>query len=83
LVSNAAKQGGFAVAWTIGDSRADSYTMPRSIRPLSPAFLSDAVGKLDAVFGDALGLNRGENVEECYRDVTAKKALTDGTDTSG
>ena len=27
---------------------------------LSPAFLTDAVGKLDAVFGDALGLNGGE-----------------------
>lgn len=45
---------------------------------LSPAFLADAVGQLDQVFGS---LN-AENGEERYPDVTAKLALTDGTDVS-
>jgi integrase len=46
---------------------------------LSPAFLAEAVGKLDAVFG----VKRGENREERDQDVTANLALTDGTGTSG
>jgi integrase len=50
---------------------------------LNPAFLGDAVNKLDAVFGDALEPNRGENGEERYRDVTDVLALTDGGDASG
>jgi integrase len=42
---------------------------------LSPAFLQEAVGKLDAVFGS---LN-AENLEERRRDATAQKALSGGT----
>src|SRR5262245_848823 len=38
---------------------------------LSPTFLAEAVGKLDAVFD----LNLTENGEERYQDVTGKKAL--------
>ena len=34
---------------------------------LSPAFLADAVGKLDAVFGEA-----------CHHSVTSPEALTSG-----
>jgi len=49
---------------------------------LSPAFLAEAVGKLDAVFGPALGPKVAENGEERYQDVTAQLALTDGTDAS-
>lgn len=60
---------------------------------LSPAFLTDAVGKLDAVFGEAIGLNRCEteasgggcripiaaqNGEERYQGVTGQLALADG-----
>lgn len=45
---------------------------------LSPAFLSDAVGKLDAVFGQASGAISAKNGEERHRDVTAKLALVDG-----
>ena len=41
---------------------------------LSPAFLAEAVGKLDGVFGSL----KAENGEERYQDVTAQKALTDG-----
>ena len=50
---------------------------------LSPAFLAEAVGKLDSVFGEAVGLNRGKNGEERYQDVTGVLALTDGGDTNG
>jgi integrase len=49
---------------------------------LSPAFLTDAVGKLDAVFGSALGLKPVENGEERHRSVTTDLALTDGGDES-
>lgn len=42
---------------------------------LSPGFLSEAVGKLDAVFGS---LN-AENGEERHHSVTSKLALGDGT----
>jgi hypothetical protein len=45
---------------------------------LSPAFLAEAVGKLDAVFGSASGPNSAENREERYQDVTAQSALTNG-----
>jgi len=38
---------------------------------LSPTFLQEAVGKLDAVFGSLKAENRGE----CYQDVTGKLAL--------
>jgi hypothetical protein len=41
---------------------------------LSPAFLSEAVGKLDAVF-DSLN---AENGEERHRSVTGNFALSDG-----
>jgi integrase len=41
---------------------------------LSPAFLQEAVGKLDAVFGS---LN-AENGEKRYQDVTGNLALSDG-----
>jgi hypothetical protein len=37
---------------------------------LSPAFLAEAVGKLDVVFG----VNPAKNGEERYQDVTAKLA---------
>jgi integrase len=47
---------------------------------LSPAFLAEAVGKLDAVFGANDGAKGGENGGERYQDVTTQKALTDGTD---
>jgi len=57
--------------------------MAKRYQHLSPAFLAEAVGKLDAVLGDALGLKRGENGEERYRDVTAKFQLTDVTPTNG
>lgn len=50
---------------------------------LSPAFLSEAVAKLDTVFGDALGLNRGENRVERDQGVTAILALTDGGGVNG
>lgn len=43
---------------------------------LSPAFLAEAVGKLDAVFGSL----KTENGEERYQDATGKLALGDGTD---
>jgi integrase len=46
---------------------------------LSPAFLQEAVGKLDAVFGS---LN-AENGRERFRDVTGNLALTDGTAVNG
>lgn len=46
---------------------------------LSPAFLADAVGKLDAVFSE----KSAENREERYQDVTAKSALTDGDGVNG
>ncbi|HEU0183790.1 MAG TPA: tyrosine-type recombinase/integrase [Blastocatellia bacterium] len=46
---------------------------------LSPDFLAEAVGKLDAVFGSLKAENRGER----YQDVTANLALTDGAATSG
>ena len=36
---------------------------------LSPAFLADAVGKLDAVFGSNESLNLVENGEERHRSV--------------
>jgi integrase len=49
---------------------------------LSPAFLTDAVGKLDAVFGSALGLKPAENGGERYQGVTEQLALKDGTNTS-
>jgi integrase len=50
---------------------------------LSPAFLADAVGKLDAVFGSALGPKSAENGEERYQGVTAQNQLTDGDGASG
>lgn len=60
-----------------------TLSMARRYQHLSPAFLADAVGKLDGVFGDAMGLKSGENGEERYPDVTTKLALTDGGDASG
>ena len=45
---------------------------------LSPAFLAEAVGKLDAVFGSNEVVNLTENGGERYQDVTKQKALTDG-----
>jgi hypothetical protein len=41
---------------------------------LSPAFLSGAVGKLDAVFGSLNTENEGER----YQDVTGDLALSNG-----
>jgi hypothetical protein len=42
---------------------------------LSPAFLSDAMGKLDAVFGEASGAIGGKKGEERYQGITAQLAL--------
>jgi integrase len=49
---------------------------------LSPAFLAEAMGKLDRVFGSNDGLKLAENGEERYRSVTGDLALTDGTGAS-
>lgn len=46
---------------------------------LSPAFLAEAVGKLDAVFGSNESLKLAENGEERHRSVTGNLALTAGT----
>jgi hypothetical protein len=40
---------------------------------LSPAFLADAVGKLDAVFSEAAGAILAKNGGERYQDVTGEK----------
>jgi integrase len=58
-------------------------SMARRYQHLSPAFLADAVGKLDAVFGSALWPKTGENGGERYQDVTANLALADGGDVGG
>src|SRR5262249_51379888 len=50
---------------------------------LSPAFLAEAVNKLDAVLGSALRPKSAENGGERYQDVTTKLALTGGDDVSG
>jgi hypothetical protein len=50
---------------------------------LSPAFLAEAVGKLDAVFGSAMGPKLAENGGERYQDVTAQLTLTDGDGANG
>jgi integrase len=59
-----------------------TLSMAQRYQHLSPEFLSEAVGKLDAVFGDALGLKRGENGEERYQDITGVLALTGGSNTN-
>jgi hypothetical protein len=46
---------------------------------LSPAFLQEAVGKLDKIFGPPEEPNLVENREERHRSVTVQKALRDGT----
>lgn len=46
----------------------------RRYQHLSPAFLAEAVGKLDTVFGP----KPAENGKECYQDVTGPLALTNG-----
>ena len=46
---------------------------------LSPAFLAEAVGKLDAVFG----LKKDENQEERYQDATVNLMLGEGSDANG
>ena len=58
-------------------------SMAKRYQHLSPAFLADAVSKLDEVFGTASGPKSAENGEERYHDVTAILALTDGADVSG
>ena len=50
---------------------------------LSPAFLAEAVGKLDAVFGEASVAILAKNGGERYQDVTAQKQLSDVADASG
>jgi hypothetical protein len=42
-----------------------------------PAFLQEAVGKLDAVFGSPEEPNLVENREERHRSVTGQKALSE------
>jgi integrase len=74
-----------AASW-LRMSGADMHTLAQLLRHkdlrmaaryqhLSPAFLQEAVGKLDAVFGSLNAENGGER----YQDVTKKLALTDGT----
>jgi integrase len=60
-----------------------TLSMAQRYQHLSPAFLADAVSKLDAVFGSAFGLKSAENGEERYQDVTGQKALTNGNGASG
>jgi integrase len=60
-----------------------TLNMARRYQHLSPAFMSDAVGKLDAVFSEASGAISAKNGEERYQDVTAQLALTDGDAGSG
>jgi len=60
-----------------------TLSMAQRYQHLSPAFLAEAVGKLDAVFGDAAGAISAKNGEERYQDVTGQLALTDGTDANG
>jgi integrase len=57
--------------------------MARRYQHLSPAFLADAVGKLDTVFGEAAGVISAKTGGERYQDVTAQNLLSDGADTSG
>jgi len=57
--------------------------MARRYQHLSPAFLADAVGKLDAVFGGAFEQKLAENGGERYQDVTGVLELTYGGDSSG
>jgi integrase len=45
---------------------------------LSPAFLQEAVGKLDKVFSSTEGLNLVENREERHLSGSGQKALSDG-----
>jgi integrase len=58
-------------------------SMAKRYQHLSPAFLADAVSKLDEVFGSAPGPKSAENGEERYQDVTARLALADGGGKSG
>jgi len=51
----------------------------RRYQHLSPAFLAEAVGKLDAVFGPKSAENGGER----YQDVTEQLTLGDGADANG
>lgn len=60
-----------------------TLTMARRYQHLSPAFLADAVGKLDAVFGDAAGVISAKNGGERYQDVTAQNLLSDRGGASG
>lgn len=55
----------------------------RRYQHLSPAYLSEAVSKLDGVFGPALGLKSAEKQEERDQGVTANLALTDGMNVNG
>jgi hypothetical protein len=60
-----------------------TLTMARRYQHLSPAFLSDAVGKLDAVFGEAAGVISAKNEAERYQSVTAQNLLSDRDGASG
>jgi hypothetical protein len=48
----------------------------------SQAFLAEAVGKLDAIFGSESEPILAENGGERYQDVTVQNALTDGAGAS-
>jgi hypothetical protein len=50
--------------------------MAARYKHLSPAFLSEAVGKLDAVFGSLKEANLVENQAERHRRVTGENALS-------
>ena len=49
-----------------------TLTMARRYQHLSPAFLAEAVGKLDGVFSEASAVIGGKNGEERDQDVTAQ-----------
>jgi hypothetical protein len=55
----------------------------RRYQRLSLAFLAEAVDKLDAVLGPALGPKSAEKWRESYQDVTVQLALTGGGETRG
>jgi integrase len=58
-------------------------SMAKRYQHLSPAYLADAVSKLDEVFGSASGPKSAENREERYQDVTAQLMIADGDGKSG
>jgi integrase len=60
-----------------------TLVMARRYQHLSPAYLGEAVNRLDAVFGGSMEPKTAENGEERYPDVTGVLALGDDGDASG